>query len=114
MHSRWLLGCGALALLSAACAKGGGFLPGGDGGAGTSGAAPGSGGASVSSSVSATTGTGGAATSSGSTSSSGGGGSNGTGGSCPTPCKLTEPQCGCAANQECTVKTNVPVCAAKG
>jgi hypothetical protein len=34
--------------------------------------------------------------------------------SCPDPCKLTTPQCGCAANEACTVESYAVVCGKTG
>jgi hypothetical protein len=96
-----------LGVLGASCAKGSDFTGIGGGGGASTGSTS-SGAATSSSSVTTTSSSSGAATSSSSSTSS-------SGSSCPdTPCKLTSPQCGCAAGEACTVQSYAVTCAAPG
>ena len=111
--SSLLLGLGALvcALEGASCAKGDAFTGGGDGGSSgvgntTSGDTTTSGGGGASSTTTGSTT--GVTTGSTTTSSS-------TGPACSEmPCKLVEPQCGCAPGEMCSVDTSGRSCVPEG
>ncbi len=107
MRSTLLLLTGGLlvAIASFSCAKGTPFE-------GT-GASSGAGGATVSSTSSSTFLA--AATSTSSSSSGSASTSSTSSGACAdSPCKLTAPQCGCGANQECSIVNYMPACQPAG
>ncbi|APR83652.1 Hypothetical protein A7982_09001 [Minicystis rosea] len=95
--------------LSASCAKG---TSGGLGGLGGSGAEGGS--ASTSSTVPSTTGSMSGTTSSSGTSTSTSSVSSSSGSTCPSPCKVTLPQCGCSGGDACTVENYQVTCSTPG
>jgi len=118
MRLRWLwMGGGllALALTGASCAKGTTFM--GVGGAGAAGGSAAIGSTVQASSSGAGPGGAGGATSSSAhvTSTSASSAASSTSGGCAdSPCKLTAPQCGCPANEQCTIAGFARTCGPVG
>ena len=108
MRMRFLSICAAVLFLPAlaACAKGTGL--GGLGGSG------GEGGATTSTGTSEPTTTSTGTTTTTSTSSTSTSSSSSSGSTCPSPCKLTLPQCGCSGGDACTVENYEITCSPPG
>jgi hypothetical protein len=97
--------------VGASCAKGTTYM--GIGGSGAEGGSGPTSSSSASSSGSSTTSSSSSTSSSGTVSSSSSTSSSGSG--CPdTPCKVTSPQCGCAAGEACTVQSGAVTCGQAG
>jgi len=111
MHARLLSVAGALlmVLVGAACAKGTTLT--GIGGSGAEGAS-GPTSSSASSASSSGNSTSSSTSSSGSTSTSSSTSASSAG--CPSPCKVTNPQCGCAPGEACTVEQGSVGCGQAG
>ena len=124
MRPRSFLFLGSLLLLASACAKASstGGAGGGSGGGGTTGTSTTTGGntsaggnPTTGSNTGSSTGTDATSTGSDTTSTSSTTTSTGSGPACAEdPCKLTVPQCGCAAGEQCSVDGTGVACAPMG